>query len=204
MARRSVKADGLKVERRRLEMGFSTQGALAEAAGVNQSTVSRMERGVGVQPDSAEAVARALGVDLRDLAENADDDPDLVDVWTYSGATLSGGQPFAIGQHAGSYRVSSPEERGHNFQLFSVSGECMAPRIEGGDKVVVDTTRANDWREGDTVAVRHEGALLVKRIEGRPSYPATQPILVANDGTRLIPDADTRVLGVVVEIRKKP
>lgn len=135
------------------------------------------------------------------------EDPDLVPVWEYrtlgSTARLAGGPPFPIatGVHSGTYRVSSPEERTHLFQLFVVYGDCMAPKIEGGDRVVVDTSRANEWRIGDTVAVAHEGALLVKEVIAKDDGGA---VLAAIDGTTIRADNDTRVLGVVVEIRKKP
>jgi len=58
--------DGNRVRRQRARRKL-TQQALAERAGVSQSTVSRIEQGYVSSIDSLSRVADALGVSIRSL-----------------------------------------------------------------------------------------------------------------------------------------
>lgn len=62
---------GERLKAQRIAKGLS-QPALAEASGVSQSTISRIERGDGGYTyENARALARALGVSVADLAGDA-------------------------------------------------------------------------------------------------------------------------------------
>lgn len=102
------------------------------------------------------------------------------------------------GQYAESHAYHpEPGERSHSFRVFKVSGECMAPEITPGEKIVVDLTR--EWREGNRVAVLHDGDICVK-VLGRQAEGWR---LSALDGTVITPNADTRIIGVVVEVARR-
>jgi transcriptional regulator with XRE-family HTH domain len=59
--------DGNKLYVRRIEAGLS-QDILAELAGVSQTLISQIERGVcGTTPDKMPKFAAALGCNVRDL-----------------------------------------------------------------------------------------------------------------------------------------
>lgn len=177
---------------------------LARRIRVSPTTISNIRWGKPASLETIRKLADYAGVEQHVLEAlvpgDGQHDPDLVDVWEHETVTIGAGQPFGVPQYWGQYRVSSPSERTHRFEVYRVTGDCLAPRIENGDKVVVDATRRDDWRTGELVAVRHDGDLLVKRVEADDEGL----IFVADDGTRLRPDNDTRIVGVVVEIRKRP
>jgi SOS-response transcriptional repressor LexA len=88
-----------------------------------------------------------------------------------------------------------------NIVAIGVHGSCMAPRIEDGDRVVVEM--GVDWENGEVVLARVGDELLVKR-----AYANGQGGMV-----RLHPDAEgyqdvyvpaTEVLGPVRQIIKRP
>lgn len=91
--------------------------------------------------------------------------------------------------------------RGASTRIIAVTvrGDCMAPRIEAGDTVIVDLAR--DWRERDVVLAEVEGELVIKRVWSRNG----QVVLRADDPD--YPEIDnpsTRVLGPVIKIEKTP
>lgn len=90
---------------------------------------------------------------------------------------------------------------GHELQVYTVSGDCMTRGgYEPGDEVLVDRSRSHSWREGDVVAIDHDGELLIKRVKrGRDGRVE----LAADDGTRVRPTGETHVVGVVL-LRLKP
>lgn len=180
------------------------QRELERRANIGHSSINDYLSGAGYpRLPSIRKLARVFSVDeaeISALIPSSKSKLDLVDVWSYEDVRLSGGAPIGIGTFQGTYRVRSPAERGHDFGLFQVTGDCMAPRIDAGDSIVVDMTRRDGWRVGDLVALAHDGDVLVKKVAGSREMP----VLVADDGTTVVPNGDTRIIGVVVEIRKRP
>lgn len=86
----------------------------------------------------------------------------------------------------------------HNVIAVRIKGDCMAPKIEDGDTVIVD--REIGWENGRIILARVDDQLLIKRAyheDGHirlhcenPAYPDTTPT-----------DAD--VLGVVIRVIKQ-
>ncbi len=62
--------------------------------------------------------------------------------------------------------------------LARVRGDSMTPRLNPGDLVLIDTARTDPRRpmkgpEGNIFALRHQGELVVKRVEQPPDPPKT-------------------------------
>lgn len=100
-------------------------------------------------------------------------------------------QPASAARRGGMGSMTG--DRGEQGALWRirVSGGCMEPRIPAGSDVIVDP-RA-DPRIGDVVIAIVDDEPVLKvldEIDGRP-------VLVADDGTMLAPDAEARVIGVV-------
>ncbi|MFN6977333.1 MAG: helix-turn-helix transcriptional regulator [Gemmobacter sp.] len=98
--------------------------------------------------------------------------------------------------------------------LARVRGDSMTPRLNPGDLVLIDTARTDPRRpmkgpEGNIFALRHQGELVVKRVELPPDPPKTpdDTALVVVSENRSYPpqrvprkaleDASTEVLGLV-------
>lgn len=82
--------------------------------------------------------------------------------------------------------------------VVTVAGDCMDPVLKSGQMVAFDPRR--EARDGDVVAVDHDGEFLVKRLVVRGG----EKFLAAEDGTVIRANGETTVLGVcvgVVEIR---
>lgn len=111
------------------------------------------------------------------------------------GSVSAGGGYVASG-----YEVIGPiRDASRNLVAFDVRGDCMAPRIEAGDVVIVDLSRP--WSDGAIVLARHGDELLVKRAHA----DADGVRLTADaDGVSDIAGDDVEVLGVVVRIMKEP
>lgn len=111
------------------------------------------------------------------------------------GSVSAGGGYVASG-----YEVIGPiRDASRNLVAFDVRGDCMAPRIEAGDVVIVDLSQP--WSNGKIVLARVDDELIVKRAHED------------QDGVRLSADAegfadvvgtDVQILGVVVKIMKDP
>ncbi len=61
-----MKIDTQKIEKRRFLSGWS-KSELARRAGVDQSTVGRVERGETLKPDTIKRIAEALQLTVEDL-----------------------------------------------------------------------------------------------------------------------------------------
>lgn len=184
---------------------------LADTAGVDYSAYWRIEKGRARNPryETVQRLADALAVKPETLYAPTPLPPlplpsrrrqatprDVVPVPRLDMRIGAGAATGDAGYEM--YRLIDETERDHRRVLVTVYGACMSPRIEPGDDVIVDQDRP--WKLGDLVAIDHEGDLLVKRVAG----VAGDPYLVADDQTVIHPDAQTRVLGVIVKILKNP
>lgn len=85
----------------------------------------------------------------------------------------------------------APELKGRRPRALKVTGTCMAPRIEPGDTVIVDTEASP--RPGRIVAAQQDGQIVVKRFQGE--------WLEGDDGSS-IPIDGWQILGVAIEVNK--
>lgn len=86
---------------------------------------------------------------------------------------------------------------GHRVTAVRVRGDCMAPRIDHGDVVIVD--RDAKWQNGRTVLAEVEGELLIKRFyreQDRIRLHADAP------GYRDIYVTEASIVGLVIQISK--
>ncbi|EPX82304.1 putative transcriptional regulator [Rubellimicrobium thermophilum DSM 16684] len=98
--------------------------------------------------------------------------------------------------------------------LARIRGDSMEPRLKDGDLVLIDTARTDPARplrgpEGNIFALRHQGELIVKRVERPPTPPRTPDdpalILVSENWSypplrvarSALEDGSTAVLGLV-------
>lgn len=195
----------VNLETYRTARGWS-QTDLAVAAGVEKSTVSRIESGKRPNPRGSTLVKLATALDLKstDLTGETSSMPSSI---VYQGVTQV---PVIRYLHASASpswrdtgeRIAIPETlAGMAKTLLAgvVTGDCMAPEVESGDWVIWDSAKRNP-QDGDMVVVSHDGDVLVKRAY-RDEKGAF--LLVSNDGQRIRPNGAV-LEGVAVSIIKKP
>ncbi len=216
---------GRLVKRLRAERGL-TQGQLATYAGVTRSWVSLVESGERKRPDSErlQAIARVLRVPPETLLAAAGyrasrdavhplPQPSPVDLIREGLARLereqvlivretispvSAGGGFAVEAEEWVY-VARPGEAGHRFMVVAVDGDCMAPEILPGYRVLVDKDASP--RPGDLVVAEHEGEWIVKELQEREGALW----LVARRGRPpLKVNGSTRLEGVVRQVMFRP
>lgn len=119
---------GERIRSRRDELGW-TQAELAVAAGTNQATVDRIERGQTKNSKYLKQILLALNL--------TEGQKYLVPVVGYIGG---GQQVFAIDDHEkgdGLEHIDAPPGVDNGIALI-VRGDSMAPRYEDGDYVIVE------------------------------------------------------------------
>lgn len=206
-----VRGEALREARARKKW---TQGQLAEKSGVAQPQISAIEKGVkpDVMTSTIVRLARALGVSLDTLVGLPDGPLDVgVDRGTLAalyGAASERGVQWLL-EHGqvihllpsdytaaatGTPSTRPPRRKRQPRQLYEVeiTGGCMRPQLEPGDTVVVDPDA--EWSEQSLVIAAWNGHVVVKRVERRGGVL----VLCAEDGTVLVPDDETRLLGVVI------
>jgi len=191
-----------------------TQPQLAEKSGLDQPSISRVERGVqGIAIDTLAAVARGLGMRLSELMAVAEDVPDsepghardfdsiripLIS-WVQAGGWKDAADPYARG--TADEWVTTHSKVGRLAFALRVRGDSMTnprgePSFPDGTVIVVDPHRPAD-----------SGSLVVARLER--DQEATFKRLAIDGGQRLlvplnpqfpaIPiDQDCTMCGVVV------
>lgn len=83
-------------------------------------------------------------------------------------------------------------DRGRHLRAVEITGDCLAPRIEPGDVVIVDLDAR--WDMGNVVVAKHDGHLVAKRYFGDE--------LRGMDG-QSIPASECEIIGVAVEVNKR-
>lgn len=120
--------DGRRIREKREALGW-TQAELAAAAGTNQPTVDRIERGETLHSKHLTKILLALGI--------TDQSPSRVPIVGYIG----GGQAvLAIDDHLkgdGFDEIDAPAGVENGIGLI-VRGDSMAPKYDDGDVIVVD------------------------------------------------------------------
>jgi len=97
-------------------------------------------------------------------------------------------------------RDRARHDRTGAFVACRVVGNCLAPRIEDGDVVVVDQDRS--WAPGDLLVFRPVGAR--GQVKELVSHAAGELTLTSNEGTFTLRDADVAIIGRVVDRLRYP
>lgn len=197
---------------------------LANFVGVSETAVSRwINKGVQPKLKACELIAAALGLEFEDVARRAGhsiggDHPVephkrslqeiaaelLARIREEEAAYEYEGVPVTAAGSAGQERVVLAEDEvvlpsrrlkklpGRRVAL-EIVGDCLEPQIPNGGVAVVDPDIA--WRPGQTIALRHNGGVQVKRLiamgDGRL-------VLGSRYGEMIVPETDTRIVGTVV------
>lgn len=212
----------------RTEAGLS-QAQLAEASGVGQSTIARLEAGDTREPRSAFAVAKALGSTVEYLfgevdAEDGMDadtqssakrkkaesvDPDIVELdeldlsYGLGGTFIDGPVSAEKRQFSRAWLrhvTSTPPE--HLFWATG-DGDSMEPTIRTGEIVLIDKSRISP-RSGDGIwAIAWGDIGMIKRL--RPLPDGSVEILSDN---QLVPpvtavDGELHVIGRVIAVVRR-
>lgn len=200
------------------------QADLARRIGVAQSAISRWKRGESMpEPSNCRELARVFGVPEAEVLRRAghltgsgtlyeqQPEPSLEELLA-TALRKAREQPEYVSipitgeGHAGRKGVSNDDvvtaplkflkKLPANQQALYVVGDCLAPKIEEGDVVIVDPDIP--WEVGKTIAIRLRGGVEVKRILRKNG----RLVLSSNYGEPTIDDHDARVVGVVIMIQK--
>lgn len=189
------------------------QSELGRRSGVSQPTISKIESGKLPDPGviNLSRLAKALGVTADELIGGSSTvttgpAPDFGTLSAKYEAAREAGREWlreeavAIESTDAGFEAAAGRpvlafrnrRRVRHLYEVRITGRCMSPRVEPGDTVLVDPEE--DWAEGQMVVAVWNGQAVLKsvaRVNG-------MLVLKAKDGTVLIPEHDTTILGVVV------
>lgn len=199
--------------RRRLGEAPMSMRQLSDAAGMNESVVKKILSGASRDPQlgTVAALASALGCSplalLRDDAGDVDTVGDLTRLPVYDLRLSAGpgawceddGEPVAFQPFSHSWLRSVTRAPVTKLMIVRVDGDSMEPQLHHGDHIMIDTTATQPSRDG-IYALRHDDALLVKRLSVNP---ANGTLTVSSDNPRYktwedIPSDHLTIIGRVV------
>jgi transcriptional regulator with XRE-family HTH domain len=195
------------------------QSQIASYAGVSHSTVINWLRGTQPTPESLRKLAQGLHIEYSELMRAAGHGEAGPEQATAAQGPLS--PDIAVQQlveiaramvperipvqeswvHAGDvgpegqFVYRQPEWHSRLVLIFDVHGDCMAPEVEPGDRVVVDLEETP--QDGDLVVVNVDGEALCRL------YDAKNQMLVAWNDYPPIPFSEGRQVGVIIEVNKR-
>ncbi len=193
---------------------LQTQAAVAEKAGVSQTTVSRLLRGeVDPQSGTQRRVADALGIKLAPLLENPGPAADsLADQIAREPVKRPVGVPLVSWVQAGAFAESidtfqpgdaevwliCPRKCGANTFALQVHGTSMAPVYQDGEFIFVDPDV--EPTNGTDVVVRLEDSneATFKRFVVENGQKFLMPLNSEWEPQRIALPADARIAGVVI------
>lgn len=200
---------------------------------ISQAEKDKLWIGQSPSTDIARRLAKALGVTLDDLAPDpeAEEGTDVVaesappawrslpfeqladrigaerlieyaielDQAVSAGTGDRAGIPQGLEDIEGIEAIPVEYRGKQQHYILRVTGDCMEPEVDPGDRVVFD--REAQAENGDLVVAILDGEQgLVKRYDVR----ATDQYLLPLKGRPIRIDEHIEILGVVVEIRKRP
>jgi DNA polymerase V len=189
---------GARIRHFRMLAGM-TQADLGRAAHLSRAEISELEHDKRKAPagETLQAVAAALGTNVARLlrgAAGSDGTEQLIPI-----GVLAARIPASDAWPADAEYVPAVAPADHLVGV-RVRGDCMAPKIEDGDVVVVDKTRVSP-ELGRVVVWWSQGAWTLKRLRRHngtwllvPDNPAYPPIE--------IDPGQSCILGVVVRVVK--
>lgn len=202
---------GMRVRAARKAKGM-TQVQLARAAGIDQSTVSKIERGAQASTTDIVSIASALGVDSAFLDKGVTTSQAAPPSDTIRGIQAAGEEDLMLmqyadprcphGPHYGMRDMPQletiamarailaglgiPEEAAIGFEA---TGNAMASTICHGDRGVIDTRHRDPVSDPARIfAIAHGGSILLRRIVGH----ATGRLTISSDNRdkSLYPDEE--------------
>lgn len=213
MAAQDVRVDGERLRALRLERGL-TQEELEALSGVTQGHLTKLERGLRpwASAITLAKLAAALGVEIADLLVGGGVEgeqgkrrtrPD--EAWRILessmpilvpeyGPPVSAGSGVPVEVDVWSY-YPAEGERGHRFEAFEVVGDCMAPLIQPGHRVMADLSV--EARPGDLVVAEHDGQRIIKRLVSVNKHLELQ---AERGQPPIVVDESTVIVGVVKQV----
>lgn len=165
------------------------QEAFAGLMGVRQGTVSRWANGGDIKIGYIHRMAEVLGVSVAEIAAAAAGEPPPRQRERVRRVPVIG---LAAADPAGGADLDDQAEG--RLYILIVDGDCLAPRIEPGDALLMD--REGSARVGDIVEVRVGSERHVKELIERNG----EWILMSKRGRLVLPPDGVNVEGVMVKV----
>jgi phage repressor protein C with HTH and peptisase S24 domain len=88
--------------------------------------------------------------------------------------------------------------------VYELEGNCMAPALRGGDRIVIRHGTHGVSRFGEIVVVRRAGRVLVQRVVRRTRAARGERLTVKGDNSLVVHESVTpdEVVGRVVAVRR--
>jgi SOS-response transcriptional repressor LexA len=185
------------------------QKTFGELMGVDQSSVSRWINGASIETKRLALMAKLLRVSNDELltriggeevpsgARAVDEDQAHYEWVPITGAAAAGPRRTV---NSDDY-VILPPKRSRRYpgrrQSLEVRGDCLLPDIHPGSQVIIDPDIP--WRPGQTIALKVEGGVQVKRLL---SMGDGRLVLGSRHGEMILPDGDASILGVVIAMQR--
>lgn len=159
-----------------------TQKELCLITGIDKGAMSaRAARNSKFKPDEIKKIEKAFNVNLNNNFINST----FVQIPVLGNVTASMGYGIAIydEKQTGIYEISSQLAKDIGIvsgktQMIFASGDSMYPTIEGGDSLLIDTSKKEIY-DGRIYCVRIDGQLYAKRLQKIP--PNTIKVISDNE-----------------------
>ena len=159
-----------------------SQKELCEIIGIDKGTMSaRATRNSKFKPEELKKIEKAFNVDLNNNIVNNN----FIKIPVFGNVTASMGYGISVydENQTGVYEISSKLAKdigivsGKTEMIFA-SGDSMYPTIEGGDSLLIDTSKKEIY-DGRIYCVRIDGQLYAKRLQKIP--PNTVKVISDNE-----------------------
>ena len=159
-----------------------SQKELCEITGVDKGTMSaRATRNSKFKPEELKKIEKAFNVDLsNNIVRN-----NFIQIPVFGNVTASMGYGISVydENQTGVYEISSKLAKDIGIvsgktQMIFASGDSMYPTIEGGDSLLIDTSKKEIY-DGRIYCVRIDGQLYAKRLQKIP--PNTVKVISDNE-----------------------
>ena len=149
-----------------------TQEKLAEIWDIKPSAVSkRVSRHSQIPPKDIDKINEYIGYDVTKLRKGNPLENIFIPVRGNVHASMGNGIIVDDEKQTGTYLISrkfSQDIGISNFaEMIVASGDSMAPTIEGGDNIIIDTSKTEIY-DGRIYCVRIDGQLYAKRLQKIP------------------------------------
>ena len=159
-----------------------TQKELCQIIGIDKGAMSaRASRNSKFKPDEIKKIEKAFNVNLNNNFVNNT----FIQIPVLGNVTASMGYGIAIydEKQTGIYEISSQLAKDIGIvsgktQMIFASGDSMHPTIEGGDSLLIDTSKKEVY-DGRIYCVRIDGQLYAKRLQKIP--PNTIKVISDNE-----------------------
>lgn len=159
-----------------------TQKELCQITGIDKGAMSaRAARNSKFKPDEIKKIEKAFNVNLNNNFVNNN----FIQIPVFGNVTASMGYGITVydENQTGIYEISSQLAKDIGIvsgktQMIFASGDSMYPTIEGGDSLLIDTSKKEVF-DGRIYCVRIDGQLYAKRLQKIP--PNTIKVISDNE-----------------------